>query len=263
MSARRRPAGKHRRPGKHRRASTSPSPTVLLGTAVVATAAAALLTGPSSQALGDVKRPGSTGTTALGLGLARAAAAVPSPTASPTPSATPSTTPKARTKAAARSGRSAGAAKRSTRASRGGERGDLLEAPLAPQWVKPVERYTLTAHFGEGGGLWSHGHTGQDFAAPTGTPVKAAGAGVVVSTERAGAYGNRIVLHHSDGTETWYCHLSAFQVEPGDAVEAGQVIGRVGSTGNTTGPHLHFEVRPGGGDAIDPMPWLRAHGVRV
>jgi murein DD-endopeptidase MepM/ murein hydrolase activator NlpD len=129
--------------------------------------------------------------------------------------------------------------------------------------VTPVVTYTLTAHFGEASGLWAHRHTGQDFAAPTGTPVRAAGDAVVVSTAPDGPYGNTIVLRHSDGTETWYCHLSAFLTHPGDVVTAGQVIGRVGATGNTTGPHLHFEVRPHGKDPVDPMPWLRGHRVRV
>jgi murein DD-endopeptidase MepM/ murein hydrolase activator NlpD len=135
-------------------------------------------------------------------------------------------------------------------------------APAA-RWVKPVQHYRLTASFGEGGGLWSHNHTGQDFAAPIGTPVRAAGDGVVVSAGRAGAYGNRLVIRHANGTETWYCHLSAFVASPGDKVHAGQLIAKVGDTGNTTGPHLHFEVRPHKGHPIDPMPWLRAHGVRV
>jgi murein DD-endopeptidase MepM/ murein hydrolase activator NlpD len=131
-----------------------------------------------------------------------------------------------------------------------------------PPWVKPILNYRLTAGFGESSGLWSHLHTGQDFAAPIGTPIRAAGAGKIVSAEFDGAYGRKIVIQHADGTLTWYCHMSAFVLTSG-SVEAGDVIGRVGNTGNTTGPHLHFEVRPGGGDPVSPLPWLRAHGVRV
>jgi murein DD-endopeptidase MepM/ murein hydrolase activator NlpD len=133
----------------------------------------------------------------------------------------------------------------------------------ADYWVKPVTHYELTAHFGESSGLWAHRHTGQDFAAPVGTPVRAASEGVVVSAEPAGPYGNRLVIRHPGGVETWYCHLSAFVSQRGDRVRAGQVVGKVGATGNTTGPHLHFEVRPRKDHPIDPMPWLRAHGVLV
>jgi murein DD-endopeptidase MepM/ murein hydrolase activator NlpD len=131
-----------------------------------------------------------------------------------------------------------------------------------PTWVKPILNYRLTAGFGQSSYLWSHSHTGQDFAAPVGTPVRSIGAGRIVSADWDGAYGRKIVVLHPDGTVTWYAHLSAF-VQTSGTVQAGDVIGRVGSTGNTTGPHLHFEVRPGDGDPIDPLPWLRAHGIRV
>jgi len=132
---------------------------------------------------------------------------------------------------------------------------------LATMFALPLDHYRLTASFGQSSGLWSSSHTGQDFAAPSGTPVHAVARGVVTSAEWAGAYGWRVIIRHSDGTETWYCHLSSFLVRSG-TVEAGQVIGRVGSTGNATGPHLHFEVRQNG-QPIPPMAWLRTHGVRV
>lgn len=131
-----------------------------------------------------------------------------------------------------------------------------------PKWVLPVTSYHLTASFGESSGLWASSHTGQDFAAPTGTPVHSVGDGVIISAGWDGAYGRKIAVRHVDGTVTWYCHLSAF-VRTSGRVKAGDVIGRVGSTGNTTGPHLHLEVRPGGGAPINPVPWLRAHGVQV
>ncbi|MGN6244817.1 MAG: M23 family metallopeptidase [Motilibacteraceae bacterium] len=131
-----------------------------------------------------------------------------------------------------------------------------------PRLVLPVTGYTLTARFHQRSGLWSSGsHTGLDFAAPTGTPVRAVADGVVVSAGWDGAYGNKIVVRHADGTTTWYCHLSAYVVR-GGTVKAGQVIAKVGSTGNTTGPHLHLEVHPGGGGAVDPYGWLVAHGLR-
>ncbi len=69
------------------------------------------------------------------------------------------------------------------------------------------------------------------------------------------------MLTLEDGTEIWYCHQSAFNVSVGDTVRAGELIGYVGSTGHVTGPHLHLEVRPGGGDPVDPDAALRQHGV--
>jgi murein DD-endopeptidase MepM/ murein hydrolase activator NlpD len=132
---------------------------------------------------------------------------------------------------------------------------------MRPHWVKPIARYHLTAGFGESSGLWSRRHTGQDFAAPTGTPVRAVADGVIIFSGWDGPYGRKIVIRHADGTETWYAHLSA--ITASGKVGAGEIIGRVGSSGNTTGPHLHFEVRPGGGDPIEPIAWLRAHHIRV
>jgi murein DD-endopeptidase MepM/ murein hydrolase activator NlpD len=131
-----------------------------------------------------------------------------------------------------------------------------------PKWVLPVIGARLTAGFGDSSGLWSHRHTGQDFACPTGTPVRAIGDGVIIAAGWEGAYGRKIEVRHPDGTVTWYAHLSAF-VRTTGAVKAGDVIGRVGSSGNVTGPHLHFEVRPGGGEPIPPLQWMRAHGIDV
>lgn len=106
-------------------------------------------------------------------------------------------------------------------------------------------------------------HTGTDFAAPAGTPVLAAADGTVTSAGEAGAYGNRIVVHHGDvdgrRLETTYSHLSAFEVTVGQEVSVGDLIGRVGTTGLSTGNHLHFEVRLDGLYA-DPMDSLLTAG---
>jgi hypothetical protein len=130
-------------------------------------------------------------------------------------------------------------------------------------WQLPVEAgvYHLTSRFGECSGLWSHCHTGLDFAAPTGTPIHAIAGGVVTSVGYDGSYGNKTVVTLEDGTELWYCHQTAYTVSPGENVTAGQVIGSVGSTGNTTGPHVHIEVRPGAGDPVDPYAAMIAHGL--
>jgi murein DD-endopeptidase MepM/ murein hydrolase activator NlpD len=135
-------------------------------------------------------------------------------------------------------------------------------AQLAASYTLPVASYTLTSGFGEAGSMWSSTHTGQDFAAPTGTPVKAVHSGTITEAGWAGSYGYRIVLTLDDGTEIWYCHLSSM-VQTSGEVTTGDTIGRVGSTGNSSGPHLHLEVRPGGGDPIDPLAWLREHGQTV
>ena len=96
-----------------------------------------------------------------------------------------------------------------------------------------------------------HRHGGIDLAAPAGTPIYAPQAGVVDFTGRAGAYGNLLKLGHGAGTETRYGHLSRFAVEKGQAVKKGDVLGYVGSTGRSTGPHLHYEVLING-KAVDP-----------
>lgn len=128
------------------------------------------------------------------------------------------------------------------------------------RWVLPLAGYRLTATFGEYG-LWSSYHTGLDFAADTGTSLLAVARGVVTSTGYDGAYGNKTVLTLEDGTEVWYAHQTSILVSVGDTVAPGDVIGTVGSTGNVTGPHLHLEVRPGGGDPVDPRAALIANGV--
>ncbi|MBY8344414.1 M23 family metallopeptidase [Streptomyces spinosirectus] len=136
-------------------------------------------------------------------------------------------------------------------------------AELAKQYKLPVASYTITGTFGQPGSMWSSGyHTGLDFAAPTGTLIKAVHGGTVKEAGWAGAYGYRTIITLDDGTELWYCHQSSISVSVGQKVGTGDVIGRVGATGNVTGPHLHLEVHPGGqAEAIDPMTWLRGKGL--
>lgn len=131
------------------------------------------------------------------------------------------------------------------------------------QWVVPVAGYHLTARFGQRSGLWSRGyHTGLDFAGPSGSTIVSVARGIVKSVGYQGGYGNRTVITLQDGTDVWFCHQSRIAVSPGEQVDPGQIIGFTGSTGNVTGPHLHLEVHPGGGDAVDPEPVLLQHGVR-
>lgn len=130
------------------------------------------------------------------------------------------------------------------------------------QWKLPTTGYHLTARFGNSGGLWANNHTGLDFATATGTPITAIANGVIVSTGFDGSYGNKTVERLEDGTEIWYAHQSEIDVQPGDKVVGGQEIGHVGSTGNVTGPHVHIEVRPGGGDPVDPYTAMIYHGLQ-
>lgn len=130
---------------------------------------------------------------------------------------------------------------------------------LRPKFVMPVANHRLSAYFGQAGVNWMSVHTGIDFPVDYGTPVMAATDGTV-RTQFNTAYGNMAIVTAADGTETWYCHLSSTRIRSG-SVKAGDVIAHSGDSGNSTGPHLHFEVRPGGGAAIDPLPWLRSHNV--
>ncbi|AZM89700.1 MULTISPECIES: M23 family metallopeptidase [Streptomyces] len=137
-------------------------------------------------------------------------------------------------------------------------------------WAKPVDSYTLSATFGKGGSMWAHKHSGQDFAVPTGTKVKAAAAGTVVKAGPNGggdgpAYGNAIVVKHANNTYSQYAHLSKIQVKIGQKVSAGQQIALSGNTGNSSGPHLHFEIRTTAnyGSAVNPVAFLRNAGVTI
>ncbi|MFI9549484.1 M23 family metallopeptidase [Streptomyces sp. NPDC052016] len=138
-------------------------------------------------------------------------------------------------------------------------------AELAKQYTLPTSSYTITSTFGQAGAYWSSGyHTGLDFAAPTGTLLKAVHSGTITSAGWDGSYGYKTVLTLDDGTEIWYAHQSSISVSVGQKVATGDVIGRVGATGNVTGAHLHLEVHPGGSSSgIDPAAWLRDKGLSL
>jgi murein DD-endopeptidase MepM/ murein hydrolase activator NlpD len=131
---------------------------------------------------------------------------------------------------------------------------------LRPKFALPVAQHGLSAYFGQAGINWMSVHTGIDFPVSYGTTVMAATDGTV-RTQWNSAYGNMMIVTAKDGTETWYCHLSTYIVPSGTTEKAGQPIAHSGNSGNSTGPHLHFEVRPGGGAPIDPLPWLRSHDL--
>lgn len=124
----------------------------------------------------------------------------------------------------------------------------------------PVSNMNLTSSFGgrrDPLGRGYRNHTGVDFGGGTGTPIYAAGDGVVTRAGAARGYGNLIVINHGNGLETWYAHMYSNQigVRVGQQVKRGDHIGGIGSAGNSTGPHLHFEVRYNG-QPVNPMPYL-------
>ncbi|MFE7130079.1 transglycosylase family protein [Streptomyces sp. NPDC057638] len=138
-----------------------------------------------------------------------------------------------------------------------GERTTRMSAPVDASMGTPYRK---------AGSAWSSGyHTGLDFPVPTGTSVRSVAPGRVISAGWAGSYGYEVVIRHHDGRYSQYAHLSALTVRAGQEVGSGQRIARSGSTGNSSGPHLHFEIRtgPGYGSDIDPLAYLRAGGVAL
>ena len=131
-----------------------------------------------------------------------------------------------------------------------------------PKAVLPVDNARLTSGFG---GRWGTFHYGIDLAAPMRTPEYAAMDGVVLRAGAASGFGLAVYILHENGDVTVYGHMDSILVEPGEYVDAGQTIALLGNRGQSTGPHLHFEVHEGGedGERINPVSWLSAQGVDV
>jgi len=150
----------------------------------------------------------------------------------------------------------------------GNTAGTPTPAGGSAELVSPLAgAYVPTAGFGQCGSSWVACHTGQDLAAPVGTPIRAVLAGTVTTAGWAGAYGNLVVIDHGRGLTTWYAHQDHLTVTVGQRVTAGETVGSVGFTGNVkpvgpAGAHLHFEVRIDG-SPVDPVPWLAARGVTL
>ncbi|WP_246065687.1 M23 family metallopeptidase [Geodermatophilus aquaeductus] len=166
--------------------------------------------------------------------------------------------------AAARAAEEAAAAAAAARAaaSSGGGSTSAAASGGGSGYVKPTSGRTSSCF----GNRWGLLHAGVDIAAPIGTPIYAATSGVVQRTGPATGFGLAIYIRGDDGAITVYGHVNAEYVRKGERVTAGEVIGEVGNRGQSTGPHLHFEVHPGGvmyGGQVDPVPWLRARGVSI
>ena len=120
--------------------------------------------------------------------------------------------------------------------------------------VTPVTG-TISSRFGVSSRIRSSTHTGLDIACSTGTDIKAVSSGTVISVTSGGAYGNLLKISHGNGVETWYAHCSQIYAKEGQDVSAGDVVAAVGSTGNSTGPHLHLEIRLDG-TPVNPQDYL-------
>ena len=120
--------------------------------------------------------------------------------------------------------------------------------------IRPISG-TITSRFGERSSIRVSNHTGLDIAAPRGTPIKAAASGTVTFSGRSGSYGYMVVITHENGVQTYYAHCSKLYVSTGTYVNQGDVIAAVGSTGNSTGNHLHLEIRVNG-VAYNPQYYL-------
>jgi murein DD-endopeptidase MepM/ murein hydrolase activator NlpD len=139
----------------------------------------------------------------------------------------------------------------------------LLKAEAArkarERWVMPIKGAVFTSGFGW---RWGRMHEGDDFGTPVGTPLAAMSTGTVIFAGWEGGYGNKVEIEYWDGTISVYGHMSQISASVGDKVAPGDIVGLSGNTGHSTGPHLHLEIHPDGGAAIDPAPWLHAHGLQ-
>jgi murein DD-endopeptidase MepM/ murein hydrolase activator NlpD len=131
-----------------------------------------------------------------------------------------------------------------------------------PKAVLPVQGARLSSGFGY---RWGTLHAGIDFAAPIGTPEYAVADGVVIRAGAASGFGLAVYIEHANGDVTVYGHMQEILVQAGQTVKAGDTIALLGNRGQSTGPHLHFEVHLGGvdGQKVDPLPWLRERGVQI
>ncbi|MET8803323.1 M23 family metallopeptidase [Streptomyces sp. NPDC004546] len=241
--------GKHRKPGRVKRTTAQAAGiAALTTTGVIGTLAAS----PALAAENTVEQTGLTPVLTLSDDVAEhiAAQAAAQRQAAEQKAAEEAAAKKAKEEREARA-----------RAAREAERKRLMNT-----FVAPITNSYVSTGYRASSSLWSSGsHTGIDFHAASGTPVHAVGAGTVVSTGWGGAYGNQIVIKMADGMYTQYGHLSSIGVSVGQQVTPGRQIGLSGATGNTTGPHLHFEARttPDYGSDVDPVAYLRKHGVNV
>jgi len=135
---------------------------------------------------------------------------------------------------------------------------DAERAAFAHSWRLPITNPVTTSGFGYRWGLL---HAGEDFAVPVGTPLASMSSGTVIYAGAESGYGILVEVRYWDGTISYFGHMSSVSVNVGEVVAPAQIVGLSGNTGHSTGPHLHLEIHPGGGIAVDPLPWLTAHHI--
>jgi murein DD-endopeptidase MepM/ murein hydrolase activator NlpD len=253
LSRHSRPPGRHRaaRPPQHK------APAVIASAVVGATAAALSTTAASGAglpavAVADVSSLTAPGSDTQSLGMGGS---------DPIPTGVMAEVPmNGRTMLADAGARYRVATIQASRAARARQIA-LIEA-ARPKWVLPVPagKFVVSSCFEP---RWGTFHYGVDMAAPEGTPFFAAGDGTVIEAGPMSGFGYAIMIQHADGTITVYGHEEKQLVHKGEKVKAGQLIGLVGSEGESTGYHLHFEIRVGSenGDKVDPVDWLQARGI--
>lgn len=130
------------------------------------------------------------------------------------------------------------------------------------RWVRAIVDGRQTSGFGP---RWGKTHDGLDIGAATGTPLYAMSRGTVVRSFVDPSFGNKVEIQYWDGSVSWYAHMDSRSVQTGDSVMPGDVVGRVGNTGYSFGPHLHIEIQPAPGvdEPLDPRPWLSQRGVAI
>ncbi|WEV79732.1 M23 family metallopeptidase [Janibacter cremeus] len=153
------------------------------------------------------------------------------------------------------------------RADRDKERKELAEKKKAEKkeareaanaWARPLASGSISSGYGF---RWGRMHSGLDYGAGVGTPLRAMGAGTVIGAGPMGGYGIYIDVEYADGTVSRYGHLSSIAASVGQQVAPGETVAYSGNTGRSTGPHLHLEIRPGGGEPVDPTGWLAERGI--
>jgi murein DD-endopeptidase MepM/ murein hydrolase activator NlpD len=131
-------------------------------------------------------------------------------------------------------------------------------AAFAHSWRLPITNPVTTSGFGYRWGLL---HAGEDFAVPVGTPLASMSSGTVIYAGAESGFGILVEVRYWDGTISYFGHMSKVSVNVGEVVAPAQIVGLSGNTGHSTGPHLHLEIHPNGGIAVDPLPWLTAHHI--
>lgn len=266
-------AGRHRTP-----AATSPLSTPLSLSAAALTASAFVVSSAASSdgILASARSAGDAVTTAFtmrpveaGTQVAAAPEAATIPAAAPVAAGQAAAPAKAVSNVVAgpqvnlltqtRAGRKAFAAATSL-AKTGTRLAGAALAASAQTWVSPVSGTHQTSDFGP---RWGRMHKGNDYAGPIGTPLKSLSSGTIIFAGQQSGYGNKVEIRFWDGTVAYYGHMSSIAVKVGDRVSPGSVVGALGNSGRSTGPHLHLEIHPAGGEAIDPSPWLAKMGIKV